>query len=327
MKPAPATVLVTGGTGFIGLNLIEALLENGLGAISFDARPPHERAKAFFGAHPRFLGWWEGDIRDAGALKSALAESSADSMIHAAAITAGPSRERREPATIASVNLGGTVAAVTEAAEAKLRRFIFVSTAAVFGVTAEKVPILDEDSPKRPATLYAITKSAAEDTALRIGALHALPVHVARLGWIFGRWEHDTGVRDTLSNIYEATHAAKAGQPYRTVEDPPRDWTPAPAISAAVVRLLLAETPRHKIYNLGTGRVWRVSDWALALENRLGHPVRVVCEVSGSGAPPAGLMSGDRFAAEFGPVGTSSLEEDVAAYLAWLDSGNAKGTE
>jgi nucleoside-diphosphate-sugar epimerase len=326
MSPAPATVLVTGDTGFIGLNLIEALLENGLRAISFDARPPPDRAKAFFGAHPGFLGWREGDVRDAAALKSALSDSAADAMIHAAAITAGPTREQREPEAIVSANLGGTVAAASAAAEAKLSRFVFISTAAVFGETAAEMPVLYEGSPKRPTTLYGITKSAAEDTALRIGALHALSVYVTRLGWIFGRWEHDTGVRDTLSLIYEATRAARARQPFSSAEDPPRDWTPAPAVAAAVVRLLLAETPRHQVYHLGSGRRWRVSDWSMALAHRLGHPAPAFSNTSPSEPPSAGLMGGGRFAGEFGPVATSSIDQDVAAYLAWLDPSGKKGS-
>ncbi len=320
MSFTPGSVCVTGGSGFVGLNLVETLLHAGVKVLAFDSRPPPHRARAEFEPHPCFLGWCIGDVREKAALTAALAESGADAMVHAAAITAGPSREKAEPDVIVSVNVGGSVAAITAASEMELKRVVLLSTAAVYGETARAFAVLDEDQPKRPESLYAVTKSAAEDIALRIGQLNGLSVSSARLGWLFGNWEHDTGVRDSLSLIFEATRAAKAGRAISPTGDEPRDWTPAPAAAAAIVRLLMAERPKHRVYNLGSGRRWRVSDWTRALADRL-----ELADTTEPASPPArpseGLLCGSRFAAEFDPVVTSTIEEDVEAYLAWLASG------
>jgi len=315
----PRAVIVTGGAGFVGLNLIETLLDAGIRVISFDARHPPLRAQAELDARPGFLGWCVGDVREASALRAAMAESEADAMIHAAAITAGPSRETSDPDLIVSVNLGGTVAAMTAAKAMKLRRVVLLSTAAVYGDTALQLDFLGEHHAKCPRTLYAVTKSAAEDVALRLAELNGLSVSSARLGWLFGRWEHETGVRDTLSQIYEATQAAKAGQPIHAVEDEPRDWTPAPAVAAAVVRLLTSERPNHQIYNVVSGRRSHLSEWTRALVDDFGCALATDAAMPTTGQSP-GLLCGERFAAEFGPVTTQTLFQDVKAYLAWLSS-------
>ena len=320
----PKAVIVTGGAGFVGLNLIETLLDAGIRVVSFDARHPPHRARADFDARPGFLGWSVGDVREASALRAAMAESEADAMIHAAAITAGPSRETADPDLIVSVNLGGTVAAMTAAKEMNLRRVVLLSTAAVYGETAFQLEFLEEDRPKRPRTLYAVTKSAAEDVALRLAELNGLNVTSARLGWLFGRWEHETGVRDTLSQIFEAIQAAKTGQPIHAVEDEPRDWTPAPAVAAAVVRLLTTERPDYQIYNLGSGHRSHLPEWTRALVDEFGCPVATGAATPSTGQSP-GLLCGERFAAEFGPLTTRTLGEDVKAYLAWL-STDTEGT-
>lgn len=317
MTTPTATVLVTGGTGFIGLNLVEALLDAGAYVASFDARPPMPLAAARLGARSGFLGWLQGDARDVSAVRAALRETGAEAMVHGAAITADEARERAEPDRIVSVNIGGVVATLTAAHEVGLRRTVMISTAAVYGDTASEMAVLDEDAPKRPRSLYAVTKSAAEDAALRLAALGGCPVRIARLGWIFGRWEHHSGVRDTVSRLHDLTHAALTGRPAPSGSDAPRDWAPAPAVAAALVRLLMAETTSHSVYNLGVERRWSASEWSDALARRL--PGAPTADRSGAaGSASDGVLSAYRFAAEFGPVSQSTLEAEVDAYLSWI---------
>lgn len=310
------TVLVTGGAGFIGLNVVEALLDAGARVASFDARPPLRLAEQRFGVRPGFLGWLQGDVRDVSAVRAALRDIRADAMVHGAAITSDEARERSEPDRIVSVNIDGTVAALTAAHEVSLKRALVISTAAVYGDTASSAAVLDEDAPKRPRSLYAVTKSAAEDTALRLAALGGCPVRIARIGWIFGRWEHHSGVRDTVSRLHDLTHAALAGLPAPSGHDAPRDWAPAPAVAAALARLLLAETTAH---SLGVGRRWSASNWSASLARRLpGMPGAHV--VGTHRFDPDGMISASRFAAEFGPVSESTLEAEVDAYLNWIEA-------
>lgn len=316
------TVVVTGGAGFIGLNLVSAFLAAGARVLSFDMRPPPARAAAVFAAHPGFGGWRSGDVVDRAALVDVLGACGAGILVHAAAITAGAARERADPERIVTVNLAGTAAAMRAAHLAGVGRVLLLSTAAVHG-DAPPGAVLDERTERHPRTLYAVTKSAAEDVALRLADLHGTTLRIARLGWVFGAWEHDTGLRDSISLLHHLTRQARAGLPLSLSEDVARDWCPAPAVAAAMVRLALAERSRHIRYNVVSGRLWRLSDWCAALQRRLpGVEIPVATTVP----PPEARLSPDRFAADFGPVATTTIDEDARDYLAWLETHGMENT-
>src|SRR5690606_32841577 len=121
-------------------------------------------------------------------------------LVHGAAVTSAAARERCEAERIVEVNLVGTLRALTAARRHAVRRVLYLSSGAVYGDNAFDRESLDEDADLPvPDTLYAITKYAAERSVLRCAGLWGIDVLVARLGSVFGRWEYDTGLRDTLS--------------------------------------------------------------------------------------------------------------------------------
>ena len=101
-------VLVTGGAGFVGLNLIERLLERGRETVAFDRRPSPEAAMRDFGPLPGTLHVAEGDVTEGPAMERVFADHAIDAVVHAAVITSGPERERTDGATIIRVNVLGT---------------------------------------------------------------------------------------------------------------------------------------------------------------------------------------------------------------------------
>src|SRR5258706_10034571 len=103
------TVLVTGGAGFVGLNLVAALLEHGEDVVMCDGTglpPAAERALKPYG---KALTVLRGSILDPQFLQSMFAGHRAARVVHCAAVTSGPQREAREPAAIMEVNLNGTL--------------------------------------------------------------------------------------------------------------------------------------------------------------------------------------------------------------------------
>ena len=80
-----------------------------------------------------------------------------------------------------------------------------------FGDTGWKDSLDEFGTREDPQTLYAISKYAGERVALRMGELLKKRVINVRLSAIFGRWEYDTGVRDTLSAPMQATSLALKG--------------------------------------------------------------------------------------------------------------------
>src|SRR5919108_5238078 len=123
---------ISGGAGFLGLHLARRLLADGHDVRSLALVPP---------AASQLEGWvgeFRGDVRDGAACRDLV--DGARILVHAAA--ALPIRGSRDE--IRSVNVDGTLALLAAAAEAGVRRVVFISSTAVYGVP-EKHPIVEDD--------------------------------------------------------------------------------------------------------------------------------------------------------------------------------------
>lgn len=266
------TVLVTGGNGFVGMNLVEALLERGDEVVIFgmDTLPPGG-AKAL-APHAKRFRLVRGDVRDRAALDRLFKEHRIDRLFHGAVITAGPDRESRDPHTILDVNLQGTVTVMEAARDHKVGRIVYPSSNSVYGESWYSVKVLDEaTTPPVPISIYGITKYAGERICLRLRDLWGLDLVCARIGSVFGPWERDTGVRDLLSPHFQLVRRAMRGEqavlPKRIRRRP---WVYSRDISGGLVALLDAKAPRHRVYNIGSGIEWgeKILLWCEELKRR-----------------------------------------------------------
>jgi nucleoside-diphosphate-sugar epimerase len=255
-------ILLTGGAGFVGLNVAEQLLGRGDEVLIFDPRPP---PAAFSNA--LFI---HGDVTDRGALEHAFSNRKIDRVIHLSAITAGAERDAREPQRIAEVNLIGTLNVLAASKQSAVRRFVHASTGALFGAAGIGVPEpLDEERHRPvPESMYGITKYAAERSCLRLAALWGLDVRIGRLALAFGRWEHASGVRDRLSPPTEIARIARAGGEAVFPPLGDSDYIYAPDVARALIALADASAPSHRLYHLGTGTAWALPQWCKLLEKR-----------------------------------------------------------
>src|SRR3954470_14838936 len=193
-------ILVTGAAGFVGLNVLDALLAAGEEVVGFDALPLPGRAARDFATRPGRLLMQQGDVCSAEDLDRAFAAAPVKAVLHAAVITAGSARERTAPERIVAVNLGGAIAVVQAALRHGATRFVYPSSGSVYGTPpADGGPYDEATTWPRPLALYGITKLAAEQAVLRLAEANGLSAAAARLGSVFGPWEWTTGVRDTLS--------------------------------------------------------------------------------------------------------------------------------
>ena len=317
------SVFITGGSGFVGLNLIEQLLARGDRVVSFSLTPPPGRALRTFDGLPGAFQHIDGDVCDARAVAAAVAASGARRLIHAAVITAGIARERRESAAIVSTNVDGAVNVLEAALRSGIERFLYLSSASVYGANALGGNTLSEEhTAPLPVSLYAVTKYAAEGIARRFGAVFEMQVVAARLSAVFGRWEYDTGLRDTLSPPFLLTRMAAAGEPAVLVDDGLRDWIYAPDAAAGILALMDAATLRHDLYNVSTGRVWSLRQWCEQLVRC--HPA-FSYRVDGTPGSNAVIDPGrrsplaiERIAGDTGFQPRYGLEESFNDYLQWL---------
>ena len=258
------SVLVTGGAGFVGLNLVEALLARGEHVVVFgrEAAFPDDAARDFAALPGRVLVV-QGDVQDAGALRAVFRDHRCRAVFPFAAITAGPAREAASPGLVLDTNLGGVIRTLEAARDAgTVRRVVLPSSAAVYGESAYAFAELDEvTTPCMPISLYGVTKYAVERGGLRLAALWGLDAVAARIGATFGPWERDTGVRDTLSPHLGIARAALMGGTavLPGAPLPSYDWVYARDLAAGLLALLDAQTPPHRAVNLASGLDWAPS--------------------------------------------------------------------
>ena len=318
------TIFVTGGSGFVGLNLLEQLLARGDNVVSFSLAPPPAQAMRTFDRLPGTLRHVDGDVCDAGAVGEALVQSGAGHVIHAAVITAGIERERRDAAGIVSTNVQGTVSVLDAARRQGVDRFVYLSSAAVYGANAlSDKELSEEHTAPLPESLYAVTKYAAEGIARRYGAVFDMQVVAARLSAVFGRWEHDTGLRDTLSPPYLLTRMAGAGDAAVLADEGRRDWIYGPDVAAGIIALLDAAALRHDVYNVGTGQTWSLRQWCEKLAARQpGFSYRFGAESEADPSLNPGRrapLSVKRILRDTAYNPRFGLEESFDDYLEWVE--------
>ncbi|KCV63935.1 3-beta hydroxysteroid dehydrogenase/isomerase family protein [Bordetella bronchiseptica 99-R-0433] len=262
------SVLVTGGAGFVGLNLIEQLLGRGEDVVAFGPAPLPDAATAAMAHLPGKLSTVLGDVRRGADLDAALREHAVDRVVHGAAVTAGLEREKNAAVDIFTVNLLGAVEVMEAALRHGVRQVVQLGTGSVFGSAGRVEGMLDETSAVLPDTLYGISKFAAERTGVRYRQTRGLNLTVLRLGTVFGRWEYDTGVRDTLSLPLQLSGIAEAGGQAVVHSLAADDWVYSVDVARGILAVLDRGQTPDPVYHLSAGARWSVRDWCERLRER-----------------------------------------------------------
>ena len=256
------TTLITGASGFVGLALTEHLLATGETVIGFDRAPPGNAAVRAFSAHPGRFVFRQGDVRDVEALRSVMSEHRSQRLVTLAAITADEARERHASQAIFDVNVGSVLATITAAADCGIERILHASSGSVYGASGRlPSPLVEDETPLLPESLYGLSKRAAEEAARRLATIRGLPLVIGRLGTCFGPWEADTGMRDTLSAPLQVLTCARRGETAILPRAGMRDWLYVRDVASAMATLLDQPAWGHPIYNLAAGFEWSVADW------------------------------------------------------------------
>jgi len=296
-------VWVVGGAGYIGSNMVRKLLEKKHSPVVFD-----NLSTGFRHFVPKNVPFIEGDLRDLKDIRSAFKKHKADAVMHfAAAALVGESVE--DPLKYYDNNVTACVQLLRAMQEARVKKFIFSSTCAIFG-EPKRVPILEEDA-KHPANPYGqsklmvetLLKDHAHATDFRYVALRYFNACGAHLsGEIGERHEPETHL---IPNILKTLTGEKKelqifGDDYDTPDGTcVRDYVHIEDLAEAHLSALerLAKGMKSDAFNLGSGQGYSVKEIVRAVERVTGKkvPLKIVSRRPGD---PARLVADSSKAAK-----------------------------
>ncbi len=245
-------VLVTGGTGSVGINIARRLAQEGHSVLCLSRRggEPEAARDAFLAPVKDRVSIIAGDVGNADALERLWDQYRPTHVVHAAAVTPTPEMERAMTRAILSANLMGTVNVLDAAQRGGARRMVYISSAAVYGETAEGLAIT-EDVHLNAWGLYGIAKEASEKLCAYYQELHGLPTASLRVGWVYGPMERPMrDSRENMSLVHHCVRLALAGEEIRLVHlDHVRDWIYADDLAGAVSAVLQQTQLSSPVYN------------------------------------------------------------------------------
>jgi len=301
------TVCVTGGAGFIGSHVADALVAAGHRVLIVDDLSSGRKDNVPAGAELHVL-----DIRSARAA-ALVAESGVEVLVHHAA-QIDVRRSVADPLFDADVNVRGTINLLEGGRRGALRQVVFASTGgAIYG--EQDVFPAGEDHPTRPLSPYGVAKLAVEHYLRYYHAEYGLDVTCLRYANVYGPRQNPHGEAGVVAIFLDRLLAAREclinGDGLQT-----RDYTFVADVVAA--NLAALGRPGFHVYNVGTGietdvvRLYRQIADALGIERPAVHgPAK-------GGEQRRSVIAAGRLEHELGVRVATPLADGIAATAAWF---------
>ncbi len=300
-------ILVTGGSGFIGSHVVDALVARGNDVRILDRNPSRY--------HDGEVEMVVGDVTRLDDVRRAIA--GCDAVIHLAA-RADVDDVKADPLGSEEVNAQGTLAVLEAARAAGVRRVVYASTIWIYDAHRNG-HVVDEDTPIGiPRHFYTATKLAGEMYCSSYGELYGLPFTILRFGIPYGPRARPAAVLPTF--VQKALHAepieiAGTGEQSRRfvyVED----------LADGVATAALAPAAENRIYNLVGDESVTVLEIA-QLVQQIVRPVEIVHREGRAGDFAGVEVSGERAARELGWRPLTRFADGARRYVDWLTSNGA----
>lgn len=311
-------VLVTGAAGFIGSNLVDALLARGDEVIGLDNFDPYydpaikhaNMAKAL--ENPRFE-LVEADILDLSRLRAVMDSRRPEGVVHLAArVSNRGSLYAADSERYSFVNAGGTGVLLAACSAAPVRFFVFISTGNIYD-SSTPAPFREGVTPDLPRSPYARSKKEAETLVLDAAAQERLPAAVLRFFTVFGPRQRPDMVH------YRFAAALLRGEPLTFIGSGSdlRDYLHV-SDGCAAIMACLDRAPAGEIINIGSGKGTTL-DSLLALLARITGKIPLICQQTAAAGDTRLLLAaiakaGQRL--DWSPV--TDLETGLRDFVAWL---------
>ncbi len=324
-------ILVTGGAGYVGSVSVEAFLEAGHEVTVLDDLSTGHR-----GAVPPGATLEVGSYGDLAATTALLERREIDAILHCGARSlVGESMV--DPARYFRDNVSGGIALLDAMLAAGVRRIVFSSTAATYGMP-ERTPVLESD-PVRPINAYGETKRCVEAAIAWYGHGYGLRSVILRYFNVAGatRMNGEQHAPEThlipnvLATAEEGREMTLFGDDYDTPDGTCiRDYIHVEDLAAAHLAALTATDPadprtgpatgacRPLICNLGNGTGFSNRQIVSVAESVVGHAIALKMGPRRAGDPPILVASSDRATAELGwRPRHGSIDEMIDSAWAW----------
>jgi UDP-glucuronate 4-epimerase len=313
---AQGCTLVTGGAGFIGSHVVDALLLRGRKVLCVDNFDPFydpavKRANLSAARSNANFHLAEADIRDYTAMESLCRSYGVDSIFHAAA-RAGVRPSVNDPFLYEDVNVRGTMVLLEVARKRPLTSFVFASSSSVYG-GIRTVPFAEHLPLNRPLSPYGATKLAGEQICYTYHHLYGIPITCLRFFTVYGpRQRPEMAIHYFVRLIEEGKSVpiygdGKARRDFTFIDD--------------IVQGVLAALDRpfqFEIFNLGESSTIELIELIRLLEQCLGKTADIRYLPAQPGDMPATYADITKAERMLGYRATTPVQEGLKRFVQWF---------
>ncbi len=307
-------ILVTGGAGFIGSHLVEALLAagHGVGVLDdfndfYDPRLKHANLAAVAGQ----VEVHRVDVREGAAVARAVGRGRYGAIFHLAA-RAGVGPSIKEPRLYVDTNITGTLNLLEAARAGGVERFVFASSSSVYGL-APTVPFREDMPPAPTVSPYAATKLAAEQLCSNYAHLHGLRAICLRFFNAYGpRLRPDLAIHQFTKRIHRGQEIEVYGD--GSVQ---RDFTYIDDTIQGVVAALTYEGPLYDVFNLGEYATTSVAELIALIEQALGKKASIRYRPGRPGDVPRTFADISKARRGLGYRPSTPIAEGIPRFVEW----------
>jgi len=291
-----AVVLVTGAAGLVGQAVAFTLRKRGAAVLGLDLADDSQR------------GVVACDLRDAPRLTAITQSLEFAAIVHCGGVS-GPAVHREDPGHVARTNIESTVNLLELAVARGVPRFVFASSAAVYGPTPEDVAV-EEERPLRPTSVYAASKVAGEALVEACSHQYGLSGVSLRIAAVYGPG------RRTPCAIRDMILAGQEGRPATLPHGRDRryHYIHVHDVAEAVVAAIRADAVRKPAYTIAADRGITMGELAQLVRTIVPGPPVFVGETKDPLSDPQGPYNLDAAAADLNWRARIALPEGIRSY-------------
>jgi len=301
--------VVTGGAGFIGSHLVDALIRRNWKVAVIDdlsaglKQNVHPRARLFVA-----------DIRTPKAARL-IEKLKPDAVFHLAAQVSVPV-SLEQPVRDAETNILAAVKLMDAAARAGVKRFVIASSAAVFPTKASRIPV-DETEPVGPQSPYGIAKYAAERYGMFFRTTRGLPFVALRFANVYGPRQSQRGEAGVVAVFAKRMLAGKDVTVNGTGKQT-RDFIYVGDAVAAMMAAAAGQPMADGPYHVGTGIETSISDLYRRMADATGYGKKPTKGPADVNAPFRSALDSSKIRRQLGWKPKVGLDEGLRKTVAWF---------